>query len=166
MWHTISSMFQGVKPFDWLMLGIEVAVLIAIIYEIVVSHLRHSAQRKRVAYLAEAVKSLSDLMNKGQEVQWPLSDPCETGGTEAALRWAASAKIWSEEVSSLLTQYSSRALLTFQLISHDDLQGNLVFHANTGKKFLVAGDTRLTYRRLAAQLRNLRRIAEQPEVYF
>jgi hypothetical protein len=61
-------MFDGVKPFDWLMLGIEVAVLIAIVYEIAVSHLRHRVEagvvpsasygspyglRKRIAWPSE-----------------------------------------------------------------------------------------------------------------
>jgi hypothetical protein len=57
--HTIGRMFEGVKPFDWLMLVIETAVLLLILYEVIVGIIRHRKERRREKGLKQIVTSLS-----------------------------------------------------------------------------------------------------------
>ena len=47
MCNTIRHMFENVRPFDWLMLAIEVAVLFAILYEIIMEGVHRRADARR-----------------------------------------------------------------------------------------------------------------------
>lgn len=154
-----------VPRIDYWILGVDFLVLVAILWFEGIAERRHQIERKRAEHLTGIVKSLSDLMDEGQTIQWSLRDP-RVIGREGEAIWVESVKKWTEGINDFLAMHSRKALIAFQLVSYEELGGNLVFHPNTGETFLVGGDTRLTYRRLVAQLENLRRIVERPEGYF
>lgn len=157
-------MFAEVRAFDWVMLGIEVLVLIAIVYEICVSHRRYQEEAKRARYLAGVRQSLSLLMDKGDSIRWLIRDPGMMGVDDVS-SWVGSIKAWTEEARKWVAD-SPRALIVFQTFTYSDLSGNLVFNPRTKEKFILGGRELDAYRELSAYLRNLREISERLEAYF
>jgi hypothetical protein len=162
--HTIRRMFEGVKPFDWLMLGIETAVLLLILYEVIVGIVRHRGARRRQKEVKQIVTSLSQFMDEGLELQRSVPDTAkeEWGVLQS---WMTSTKVWGDKASECLATYSLRASAAFLLV-HDLSSSDSVVFAPSGKVFYLLSPLREHYQRLLTQLNNLRQIIEKPEVYF
>jgi hypothetical protein len=156
-------MFEGVKPFDWLMLGIETAVLLLILYEVIIGIVRHREAEKRRKQLAEVTQILSDFMFEGQSIQGETPNP-HTGGD--VMRWINLVTEWHIKVAQYLSSISSRAESAFSLIINSN-EGTRVLHqSGDSVGFHVTGHEGTHYRKLMTYLQNLRAIIEKPGAYF
>lgn len=164
MTRTISQMFEGVRPFDWLMLVIETLVLLLILYEVIVGIRRHRREEKRAKELAHIIAALSEIMNKGKELQLSVPDPATTDWPVHD-SWMKSVKAWSSDTNTFLATHSSRASSAFLLLLDTASVTSMVIRPNDSS-FQLHGYLREYYQRLVVQLSNLRQIMEKPEVYF
>jgi hypothetical protein len=148
MVNTIRHMFEGVRPFDWLMLVVEVAVLLLIAWEIGrdIWHKR----KMRLRYNA-----LFEHLNKGQQLHWsfPQLGPNACNRDER-LEWENSAKNWIKETAAFLRRVSPKAATMFLREVNDSYFSDVV---NNPDFWLTA---------LFERLRNLREIMEKCDVYF
>jgi hypothetical protein len=157
-------MFEGVKPFDWLMLGIETAVLLLILYEVIVGIARHHGETRRQKELKQIVTSLSQFMDDGLRLQRSVPDTAkeETGVLQS---WMANTKAWGDKTDMFLAARSQQASGVFLLV-HDSSSADSIVFTPAGEFFYLASPVREHYQRLLTQLSNLRHITEKPEVYF
>jgi hypothetical protein len=154
-------MLEGVKPFDWLMLGIEAAVLLFVGYEVgvTISHQIGGVTRRRRLHGIAA--DLRGFLASGQIVRNKV--PSWMNGYDQ--EWAESAQSWITAVEKYLTDRSpDRALVEFRHITlaqeqrqHMDVHGR-IWHISGGM-----GDL---YQQLTARLDNLHRVALRCEDYF
>ncbi|MGB6802471.1 MAG: hypothetical protein WA899_02265 [Candidatus Sulfotelmatobacter sp.] len=161
---TLRRMFEGVKPFDWLMLGIETAVLLLILYEVVVGIVRHCGARRRQKELSRIITSLSQFMDEGLELQKSVPDTA-TEQTGVLRSWITNTKAWGDKINTFLVARSRQASAAFLLV-HDLSSSDSVVFAPSGEVFYLASPLREHYQRLLTQLNSLRQIIEKPEVYF
>jgi len=164
MCNTIRHMFEGVKPFDWLMLGIETAVLLLILYEVIVGVVRHCAATHRQKELKQIVTSLSQLMDEGLRLHKSVPDTAKEE-TAVLQLWMTNTKAWGDKTSAFLASRSQQASGAFLLV-HDSSSADSIVFTPSGEFFYVASPVREHYQRLLTQLNNLRHITEKPEVYF
>ncbi len=158
MCNTITHMFGDVRPFDWLMLVIEVLVLLAILWFEGRELWHRRKLRKRVA-------SIVPFMEKGKQIQENVPESQSELDGKPAVAWMQSVTSWVAETDEFLLSHSRRASFAFMLIGDTNSFGGLVYLPN-GYSFPVCGDVRLHYERLYYQLNNLRSIMEKPDVYF
>jgi hypothetical protein len=157
MCNTIRHMFEGVRPFDWLMLIVEVLVLGLIAFEIVREEWRHRAERKQQRIIGERSESLRQLLSKGQELQRnaPASGESTTDIAQDIAQWSRLIDTWHQEVATLLASYSSRAAMAF---NHGVPKGS------TYMGIAVAANRRFGF--LLSRLENLQGILENPQIYL
>jgi hypothetical protein len=163
MSHTLWHMFNDVRPFDWVMLIVEVAVLLLILYEVIVGAVRSRQEKQRQAKLDAIVASLAKQMDEGHSLQ--VTTPSPQLELAKIREWIQSVRAWSHATEIILKHYSLRAVRAFTLVVNANTADTVV-HPSEGVSFYVAGEFREAYQRLLAQLDNLRRIIEKPEVYF
>jgi hypothetical protein len=162
--HTLRRMFGGVKPFDWLMLGIETAVLLLILYEVVVGIVRHRRATRREKELKQIVTSLSRFMDEGLGLQRNVPDTAKEE-TKVLQSWMTSTKAWGDKTNEFLAARSQQASAAFLLV-HDSSSADSIVFTLAGEFFYVASPVREHYQRLLTQLNSLRQIIEKPEAYF
>ena len=144
--HTIRLvMFSEVRPFDWIMLAVEVLVLALIAYEVGVPLYK----RKKTS---ERTKILFSLMSEGQAI---LRKAPSVGQFTEADRWAKSVDSWTVKVENQLTAYSPQAAVAFAQAVKLDVR---IPH--------VAPGVELHYRIITEKLENLRNITEKADVYY
>jgi hypothetical protein len=162
--NTIRHMFSGTKPFDWLMLVVEVLVLLLIAYEVFVGVYRHRRKRERKQHIGEITAALSGFMDKGKALQGSV--PCQEIAWELqADLWMANTDRWATETGAFLDGHSSTASAAFRLTPGTGTTA-LVIQNSEGATFTIDGRHRHAYQRLVSRLENLRGIIEKPEVYF
>jgi hypothetical protein len=157
-------MFDGVKPFDWLMLGIETAVLLLILYEVIASVARHHGATRRQKKLGQIITSLCQFTDEGLKLQRSVPDTAKEE-TEVLQSWMINTKAWGDKTGEFLAARSQQASAAFLLV-HDLSSSDSVVFAPSGDVFYLASPLREHYQRLLTQLNNLRQIIEKPEVYF
>lgn len=163
--NTIRRMlFLGIKPFDWLMLAVDVLVLGLILYEVIAGEWRHSRDRKLQRRRADVVTTLSGFMEKGQKLLTRVPCPELAKKLEVDL-WQVEAQSWSKEVGEFLSGISPRALTAFRIIPGTGVMAQGVY-AESGASFMIDGPLRHSHQRLVSHLENLRGITEKPEAYF
>jgi hypothetical protein len=163
MCNMIGHMFQGIRPFDWLMFALEALVASLILYEVVVSGKRHRAEQRRQSLTNERVLVLSKLMDKGLRIKSTVPDPSGTSDFQIIQRWMDTVQAWADETNSFLASHSSRASAAFLLVTDAGNMDSVVYAS--GRQFILIAETRAWYQRLIVQLENLRRIMERPEAY-
>jgi hypothetical protein len=156
-------MFADTRPFDWVMLVVEVAVLLLILYEVVRGELRDRNEHKRRSRLTQIVTELSSLLDKGLRMQGCVPDP-QIMNQQTCEPWLVSVREWTEQTNKVLSKHSPRAAAAFMLVTDAEAMDSCV-HAG-GRMFFVIGHVREVYQRFVVQMANLRRIVEQPEAYF
>jgi hypothetical protein len=159
----IRHMFENVKPFDWLMLVIEAAVLIVIVYEVVIEGVRRRAEAKRRAFIDAQALALSVLWDKGRRIQSVVPDPLLITDTRIITDWIAEVEAWTQETQSFLA-VSPRASASFLSVT-DAGKVNLNIPV-PGRIISLTGPPQAPYQRLVVQLENLRRIIDRPDAYF
>ena len=159
MCYTIHQMlFEEIRPFDWIMLVVEVLVLILIAVEIFVftgPEWWHGIQAKKKAsklfpFLAQG-EALRNLISEN-----PNQDHNQQ--RENILKW-------DRETQEFLTKLSSRALSTFRHVAHVSETDRGIL-TPSGQFYPASGLFGDAYQMLQARLDNLQKIIEKPEVYF
>jgi hypothetical protein len=148
MLDTLRRMFCDVRPFDVLMLVVEVLVLILIAYEVgsgVWQRIRRHRRSKRVL----------EFFSEGQALQDDA--PTTTSPIVEIPEWERRCRDWTDGTNDLLKRYSPQASAAF-LLSAGGLLDWDFFGIHEG-----AHDT---YQSLQRHLNNLRLIMERPDVYF
>jgi hypothetical protein len=146
-WTMVSKMFDGVKPFDWLMLVVEILVLLLIAYEVGTTVLHRLQTKRRLA-------SLFALMHRGQELQTTVPGSGTTD--DQAVAWKSSVEAWANDTHKILATYSPQASARFL---HNPVVSRGIYRG-------IAQNAQGYYESLMMRLENLRAIMEKPEVYF
>jgi hypothetical protein len=170
MLRTISQMFAEVRPFDWLMLSVEVLVLLLIAYEIWVGIRERRKSRKRQLELQDVLRHLNRFMDAGKALQGRVPDTANLSRQDFPLgsidRWVSSVKQWREDVKTFLSARSPRALSAFVLITNAESVDSTV-HPPSDWPVIVTGELlRDIYQPLVVYLRNLQNIMEKIDTYF
>ncbi|HEV3513734.1 MAG TPA: hypothetical protein VGS05_18660 [Candidatus Sulfotelmatobacter sp.] len=145
-------MFGEVKPFDWLMFGIEAIALLLIAYEVFYSVYERRKTRERNIEIGERKKQLFSLIAKGQAI---LHHAPSVGQFTEVDHWGKSVDEWTATVEKQLTEYSSEAAISFAQVV---VASTPIPHIAPGADW--------HYRALRARLENLRNITEKAEVYY
>jgi hypothetical protein len=145
MVNTIRHMFEGVRPFDWLMLVIEAAVLLLIAWEIG-RDIRHK-WKMRARH-----DELFVYLDKGNKLHWnaPLSFDAPTA---VVGEWESAVKKWVQDTTGFLKRYSPQAAAMF-------------LQEVDSTYFEVANNPEFWDTAVYERLRNLREIMEKCDVYF
>jgi hypothetical protein len=154
-------MFEGVKPFDWLMLIVEVLVLIFVGYEVGVTIANQIQRAKRQKKLREIEAILRSFVLSGEMVKRSVPGSPYDYSNE----WVQSGKEWMKKVEEYLGQSSDKALIEFRrmtIISHEQRK-----HITAdGQIFYIAGSMGDAFQLLCMRLENLHQIAHKVEDYF
>jgi hypothetical protein len=156
-------MFQGVKPFDWLMLGIEGLVLLVIVYEVIADARRRRADAKHRAFIDGKVSSLLQLADNGRRLQSCVPDCTITSDHRRIHQWMADVETWTEQTNSTLSG-SLKATEHFMKLADTDKVSTWV--DVSGRGFYVIDEPATPYRGLIVRLEALSRIVSTPEAYF
>jgi hypothetical protein len=149
---TIRSMvLEEVRPFDWVMLVVEVLVLLLILYEVFVGVRDRREQQRRNQVIRERVAMVRHAMQTGQELQ--RSSP--RFGHSDTDRWYQAAKKWTEKTRALLKSYSLQAEASFVDVS--DMPPVSAYGGFAAPQ---------EYGELLVRIGNLRGIMEKPDVYL
>jgi len=147
MLQAIKHMFSEVKPFDWLMLCVEVAVLLLIAGEAIFAwlHRRHkrAATIRTNALLAEG-QLLAD------------SVPKILAGDDCANAWIDQVKDWIKRAQSFLASDAKEAVVVF---NQKTLGPYYVMMEVSPQALNWSHD-------LDSRLKSLRSIMEKPDIYF
>ncbi len=144
MLDTLRRLFSDVRPFEYLMLGVEVLVLLLIAYE-VGSGIWHRFRRNRRS------RRVHEFFSQGQMLQ------SGTPGDPALVsQWLRQVEKWIIDTNGLLVRYSSQASASFL---HNSGRAGMHYGG-------VAQDAQYGFAELQERLNNLRAIMERPDVYF
>ena len=148
MGDMIYRLIYGTRPFDWLMFGLDAAILIVTVGAIFLFTLpawKHA--RKAQKFAAKVLPFLRE----GQRLYQATPDRHDE---EAIMGWVEKAKDWEVTTGAFLAQQSERASFAFEL----------VVNAYSTDRILsgYAGDI---YQRFQVKLDTLARIVERPDSY-
>lgn len=135
----------GIRPFDWVMLVVELLVLVLIGADIAPS-LWHKWKAK------ERQKVLFSLLIEGQAILNQAPSPFDQTPVHA---WGVSVDAWSAKVAKVLGEYSEHAFASF---NHQPQVGTPFHHIATGAW--------PHYGKLTSRVENLRNIIEKPDIYY
>jgi hypothetical protein len=147
----LRCLFFDVRPFEYLMLVIEVLVLLLIAYEVgsgVWHRIRRTRRSRRV------LTRLSD----GQALQHAA--PRRSADPATISLWTSNVRAWIDETNTLLCKYSLEASIAFL---HNRGGADTSFGSALRE---VADGAQDPYVTLQERLNNLRSIIENPEVYL
>ena len=161
------QMFEGVRPFDWLMLGIELAVLLVIVCAELKSHLRDKRLASRAKLIADRRIALSEFVAKGLELQRivPVGTVWTALEAERKTAWQKAATAWIEETQAFLERHSPRAATAFIVVSGFATDDFMVMNSS-GQMALLHDSVRYFYQRVMSHLSNLHGIIEMADTYF
>jgi hypothetical protein len=97
-------MFNDAKPFDWLMLAVELLVLALIAYE-VVTGVRHKRR------ISRRISSIFVLMQRGQALE--DSAPSQTADEAITAKWIENVSAWDAETNKTLANFSPQAAASY-----------------------------------------------------
>ena len=165
MYNTFLHICDGIRPFDWVMLIVEVLVLVLIGYEVLVGKRERRIKHKRELLLAQQKAALSGFMAKGDQLR--QNTPNMQMQKEYPHDWIGAVDSWSRQTADYLAQYSLNAGSAFTLIKQSNLFIERVELPNSdGRVFRVESHIRESYQRLVMQLSNLAEIVEKVDLYF
>jgi len=147
------------------MLGIETAVLLLILYEVIIGIAHHRVTTRRRNQLRQIVTSLSQFTDEGLGLQRSVPDTAKEE-PEVLQSWMVNTKVWGDRVNEFLTARSRQASAAFLLVHDLSSADSVVFTVSGDDVFYLASPIREHYQRLLTQLNNVRQIIEKPEVYF
>src|SRR5580658_3292389 len=105
MYETITHMFSDVRPFDWLMLVVELLVLVIIAAEWIRSCLHARRKKKATARILE-------FLAQGQIIRAAV--PRDTHDAEKDVAsWIERVNAWINDVQSYLSKDAKNAVLAF-----------------------------------------------------
>jgi hypothetical protein len=158
-------MFDGVRPFDWLMLIVKAAVLLLIIYEVGVTINGQIQARKR----GKVAAKLADFMFEGQTLAQTTPNRQLHQSAhyyDMFTQWARGVENWRIDVAQHLSGLSPRAANAFLLITSSEANASNQVHLLDGGSFQLSGYERDIHQAHLAHIATLQHIIEKPEAYF
>ncbi|MGA3264225.1 MAG: hypothetical protein ABSC47_09295 [Terracidiphilus sp.] len=168
MCNTISHMFDGVRPFDWVMLIVEVLALVLIGYQVWLAFRERRTKQERERLLAAKRSWLSGIMARGEQLRQDTPVEAATFYDHATFRpWLESVDVWGRETAESLSKECPKAAIVFNLMRPAGTAHVIAYTPNkAGSPFQVSGKIREAYVRLVEQLANLTEIMEKADFYF
>ncbi len=166
--NTIAHMaMESIRPFDWVMLAVEVLVLALIAYEVWVGFHERRIKRLRERFLTGKRELLSEFSFEGESLRRkvPQHLGAESNGPER--EWCDLADSWGKLTVESLEQISPKAAIAFNIVR--DYGGPMTIARtpnSAGIPFMVGSPTCYVYQRLIGQLANLTEIMEKADFYF
>lgn len=157
-------LFGEYGPFDRL---VELAVLAAILYEIIAEVVRRRAEAKHKRFINQQILGLTQRLTKGERIHGGVPNTTasnEQSAGRANEAWIAEVRTWITETNVLLFSHSPRASTEFMSVA-DAGHVNL-YVGNPPHGYYLRREAIEWYRNLAIHLENLRRIVNTPEAYF
>jgi hypothetical protein len=148
MLDTLRRMFCDVRPFDILMLVVEVLVLILIAYDVGSEIWQRNRRHRRL-------KRVLEFLSEGQALQ--DGAPTTASSVVEIPEWERRCQDWADGTNDLLKRYSPQASATFLLSAGGFLDWNVL---------RIHESAHDTYQSLQRHLNNLRLIMERPDLYF
>ncbi|HKI00012.1 MAG TPA: hypothetical protein VJ999_12960 [Candidatus Sulfotelmatobacter sp.] len=164
MVRTIWSMFEGVRPFDWLMLFIEVAVVGLILYEIIADDIRRRAEARHRLFVDTQTVALAMRLTLGERLQRAIPNSSFAATKAAEDVWRRDVDSWTETTQLFLAGHCSQAAAEFMRLT--DVEHVIAYVGTQPHGYYVRGESVNDYRNLIVRLENLRRIISRPEAYF
>ncbi len=159
----LNHLFRDVRPFDWLMFAIEVAVVVLILYEVIAGQKHRRQDAQHIKSMNAKTVQLSKLLTKGERLQQSAPNAAWITDLRVIPLWIAEVQIWIEATQYALTEKSKEAAADFMLVADAD---KISVYVESGPGFFVTGEAAAPYRSLVAHLENLRQIIRRPEAYF
>jgi hypothetical protein len=163
MYNTIRHLFDGVRPFDWLMLVIEVMVLVFVAYEVIAGFIHGREVRKRQRELESRIHRTNQFVSQGQLLQKTVvrdgRDVDRTASLfKSALQWRSDVASWIMDTNGFLKECSTQASAKF-------LDDSLTFtFRDTSNKYCP--ETEASYETVNRRLNNLQSIVQNPLAYL
>jgi len=157
MLDTLRRIFVGSRPIDVVMLVVELLVLLLIAYEVGSGVWHKLKMRHRRS-------ALLPYLEKGQKLLLGIPDQA-LEPHETVERWMQEVESWTSETRNFLDEHSPNASFAFM----STVRSGTVERAarrSDGTTFRVTGSLGDAYQHLQTKLDNLRRIIEEPDVYF
>jgi hypothetical protein len=153
MCNTIVHMFEGVRPFDRLMLGIEVLVVLLIAWEIFRGESSRRQENKRRLLLSERMNAVQVLLARGGEIR--RTAPSSSGDPNDVIPWVQSLEEWDTSAQAVLGSFSPQAAAAFTA----GIPKGMSFPG-------LAAGAQNYYGMLLLRLDNLQKLMEKSDVYF
>jgi hypothetical protein len=166
MGNTVAHMFTEVRPFDWLMFAIEVAIVILILYEIIADARRRRVDTKHKLFVDTQALALSKLLRRGELLQETVPNTFILTDTRIEPQWIAQVQAWIGETDVFVTSKSAKASADFMLVSSAEAEKVSIWITSSAQGFFVRGEAVNHYRKLVIHLDNLRRIISRLEAYL
>jgi hypothetical protein len=159
--HIAAMLVEPIRPFDWWMLGIEVAVLILIAIEVRVFAAPEWIHKRKAK---KHLKAISPLLEDGHQLlaSFPMAWNLPT---EETFAWIERVKTWGRHTEERLATLSLLAAMIFSFTSNAGMSGRSVV-GKDGRTIHLSGATGDAYQIFQSKLRNLQQIMAKPEVYL
>jgi len=159
--HVTAMIMEPIRPFDWWMLGIEVAVLILIAIEVCIFAAPEWIHKRKAR---KHLKVIALLLKEGHRIMaaFPSDFPHPTDRT---FEWMELVEAWSDKVEESLGCISPFAAQTFSFAFEMGVNGRIVRQRNKAPMRL-SGELGDSYQIFQSRLRNLQQIVAKPEVYL
>lgn len=163
--HTV---FEEIRPFDWIMLAVEVLVLLFVGYGEWTTFSDRRKAKRREAILAPKRLWLAGLIEQGEQLRRDTPrEAIEYNDHPSFFPWIQRVDTWGKETVTALERESPKAAIVFNLVKSPVSMEVFVYLPNKlGSPFQLSGNLRVAYERLTSQLANLAEILEKLEVYF
>lgn len=144
IWHFLK--FHEVRPFDWIMAVIELAVLFVIAYEAF----------WRPWQVRRWLKRIYEWFDNGQQIRREIQNAPNDLSADDWTRWREKVDEWYRNVQVVLKKDSPQAAAAFVF---ERVEPTFRFSD-------VNNDSQRHYRVLSDALKNLQGIMEKPDIYF
>jgi hypothetical protein len=152
----IYRLFEGSRPIDWLILGVDGLVLFVIV-------LFEAPEWWHKRSVAKKTKSLIPLLEAGRHLQFSIPYQHQEISPELS-EWADTAKSWWEDAESVLANMSPKAAVAFSHINFAPADRTAM--DRSGRPYHVSGYIGDIYQTLQMKLNNLKNVIENPETYL
>lgn len=156
-------LFGEYGPFDRC---VELAVLAAILYEIVAEAIRRRAEAKHQRFVDQRAIALTQRLTKGERLHQTVPNTTSTNAQAADslnAPWIEQVNKWITDTNMLLSS-SRKASAEFMALADAGPVNEYV--GNPPHGFYLRKDAAQWYYNLAIHLENLRRIINTPRTYF
>ena len=154
----VYRIFEGTRAIDYVILGVDVLVLIAIV-------LFEGPKWWHERKANKAARKLAPFMERGCQLQATLTSSMVDQPSEETMQWVRNIEQWSTETEQFLANLSFKASTAFTLVTHVS-ETDRMARDRYGMPFRAHGPFGDTYQVLLAKPDNLQKILENPEAFF
>jgi hypothetical protein len=159
--HVTVMLVEPIRPFDWWMLGIEVAVLILIAIEVCIFAAPEWIHKRKAK---KHLKAIAPLLKDGHRLLasfpagWNLPN-------DETFAWIDEVETWGRQTEERLAVLSPLAAMMFSFTPNIGMAGRSVVDKD-GRTVHLSGATGDAHQVFQNRLNNLQQIVAKPEVYL